>query len=105
MEKDFLEDGLDNESIIKIVIDIQKNVKCASNDKQIEIAKKQLRQTYNTFAERYPMLFEGAFNTDFNFEHFEFMLKMRENIIKDNTSVEDASKVVGQVFFDKYMKK
>ena len=40
MEKDFLEDGLDNESIIKIVIDIQKNVKCASNDKQIEIAKK-----------------------------------------------------------------
>ena len=51
------------------------------------------------------MLFEAAFNTDFNFEHFEFMLKMRENIIKDNTSVEDASKVVGQVFFDKYMKK
>jgi hypothetical protein len=51
------------------------------------------------------MLFEMVTkDAVFDYESFEYFLSMREEIIKQKITSEEASKEVGQVWFDKYYK-
>jgi hypothetical protein len=57
------------------------------------------------FEERYPMLYAMVTKEEgFDYASLEYFLNMRNKIIKNELSVEEASKEVGQVWFDKYYK-
>jgi hypothetical protein len=98
MSKDFVEDGLTNEKIFEIVDDIRKEI-----EKDIDI--NELKKKHMFFYERYPSLFENVTKKNFDYKSFEYMMKMREKIINDMTTSEEASKEIGVKFYNKYQKK
>jgi hypothetical protein len=103
MDKDFLKDGMTNEELIdniKIIIKRKKEISYKDDNEKFEKLKKE----FPKFADRYIMLFEMAIrNEDFDWNSFNYMINMRNKIINDNMTVEDASKKVGQDWYDKYV--
>ena len=105
MDKDFLKDGMTNEELVNIINDILKRKKEITfkddNDKF-----EQLKNEFPKFAERYIMLFEMVIRDgDFDWNSFNYMINMRNKIINNNMTTEEASKKVGQDWYDKYIKK
>jgi hypothetical protein len=101
--KEFINDGLTNEAIIKSVYDvIMKNKEC--KDMNVDEKYEKLKLEFDFFATRYPMLFDLALRDEpFNWDNLNYMLNMRNNIIEDKMTSENASKVVGKEWFDKYV--
>ena len=57
------------------------------------------------FKQRYPMLYDMVTKEEsFDYQSLEYFLKMRENIVQNRMSSDEASKIVGQQWFDKYYK-
>ena len=106
---DFLEDGLLNEEIKNIVQEIilymTENKKKFSSHEDLLNKMKQSIIGLTFFEQRYPMLYAMVTKEEgFNYESLEYFLNMRNKIIKKELSVDEASKKVGQVWFDKYCK-
>ena len=104
MNKEFLKDGLTNEELINTINNIIKRKKEISykddNDKF-----EKLKTEFPQFAERYLMLFEMVIRDgDFDWNSFNYMISMRNKIINNNMTAEEASKKVGQDWYDKYVK-
>jgi hypothetical protein len=107
---EFVSDGLDNESIRSIIKVIMKVIQ----DKKTENPKTAHADIVNSisqddkfkfFIERYPMLFDMITkDAVFDFDSLEYFLSMREEIIKKKITSDEASKQVGQVWFDKFYK-
>lgn len=110
-EPDFLSDGLDNKTICDIVQDIMAIIhdnkgKTAPSPHTEIVNKISSDDKFKFFIERYPMLFDMVTKeTGFEYSSLEYFLSMREEIIKQRITSEEASKQVGQVWFDKYYKK
>lgn len=109
-EPDFLSDGLDNKAICDIVQDIMaiihdnKGNTAPAPHSQI-VNKISSDDKFKFFIERYPMLFDMVTkDAVFDFDSLEYFLSMREEIIKKKITSDEASKQVGQVWFDKYYK-
>jgi len=107
---DFVSDGLDTKEIRDIVQDImiiiQNNKNKASHEDIINNIKNSNDARIKLFTDRYPMLFDMVTKKEgFDYSSFEYFLTMRDKIIKKEITSDDASKVVGQVWFDKYYKK
>lgn len=108
---DFLSDGLDNKAIREVVQDIMSVIhenkgKTPPVPHANLVNKMTQDEKYKFFVDRYPMLFEMVSKeAGFDYSSFEYFLSMREEIIKKNITSEEASKQVGQVWFDKYYKK
>jgi hypothetical protein len=105
---DFLSDGLDNKAICDIVQDIMAII----HDNKGKVPHTQIvnkissDDKFKFFIERYPMLFDMVTKeTGFEYSSLEYFLSMRDEIIKQRITSEEASKQVGQVWFDKYYKK
>lgn len=105
---DFLSDGLDNKAICDIVQDIM----VILHDNKGKVPHAQLvnnisqEEKFKFFIERYPMLFDMVTKeAGFEYSSLEYFLSMRDEIIKQRITSEEASKQVGQVWFDKYYKK
>jgi len=88
-----------NAEIIRII----QEMRHASNLTQKDRAR-IFRRKYPEFAERFSSLFDMACTDDFDIACLESMLKLRERILASQMSVDDASKIVGQGLFDKYVK-
>jgi hypothetical protein len=106
-QPDFLSDGLNNDSIrviVKEILSIIQDKKATTPHTQIvNIITEDTR--FKFFIERYPMLFDMVTkDAVFDNESFEYFLSMRDEIIKNKITSEEASKEVGQVWFDKYYK-
>lgn len=101
-DKTFLEDGLSNAEILKNVKYIREFME-KRDSMNTENKVKFLQGQLSAFYERYPMLFDMATRDDFNFENLNFFLRMREKIIDDKMTAEEASKQVGKIWFDKYV--
>jgi hypothetical protein len=104
-KKDFIEDGLENEEIVRIIKEIlEKKKNGLYKDKNEMDRYEAFKKDYEFFANRYPMLFELVLRNDnFNWDNLYYMLGMRNKIIEDKMTAENASKQVGQVWFDKYV--
>jgi hypothetical protein len=104
MDKDFLKDGLDNDDIIKIVKKIRKVIETPCS-KSYESKVNELQTEYESFIERYPILFDMATRNDnFDWNFFNYFMNMRTKIINDELTTEKASVIVGQNAYDKYVK-
>ena len=104
---DFLSDGMDNKAISDIVQDIM----AILHDNKGKYPHAELvnnitqEEKFKFFIERYPMLFDMVTKeTGFEYSSLEYFLSMREEIIKKKITSDEASKKVGQVWFDKYYK-
>jgi hypothetical protein len=105
MDKDFLKDGLTNEELVNTINNILKRKNEISykddNDKF-----EKLKTEFPKFAERYLMLFEMVIRDgEFDWNSFNYMINMRNKIINNNMTADEASKKVGQDWYDKYVKK
>lgn len=107
---DFVSDGLDTKEIRDIVQDImiiiENNKNKSTHEEIINNIKNSNDVRIKLFTERYPMLFDMVTKKEgFDYSSFEYFLTMRDKIIKKELTSDDASKHVGQVWFDKYYKK
>ena len=93
------ESQLDQDSIRTIVNEIQKTPK--NKEKRVEY----FTIKYPDFADKYPILFVMACREDFDFEKFNYMMRIRGQIATKQRTIEHASVEVGQKFFNMYMKK
>jgi hypothetical protein len=103
MEKDFIKDGMTNEELVITIKEIIKRKnEMVFNDDNDKFEK--LKNEFPKFAERYLMLFELVIrNEEFDWKSFDYMIGMRNKIINDEMTSEEASKKVGQVWFDKHV--
>ena len=98
----FLKDGMTTSEIRKTVLYIREYIEKGGNTSlQDKITK--LKIDYKIFFERYPLLFEMCTRQEFDFNILNYFLQMRENIINNQISNEDASKQIGKEWFDKYV--
>jgi hypothetical protein len=106
-QHDFLSDGLNNDAIrikVKEILSIIQDKKATIPHADIVKIITEDSQ-FNFFIERYPMLFDMITkDAVFDNESFEYFLSMRDEIIKNKVTSEEASKEVGQVWFDKFYK-
>lgn len=107
---DFIKDGMETADIRAMVQDIvlyitENKGKNSSHDELLNKMKKSIEGIL-FFEERYPMLYAMVTKEDgFEYSSLEYFLEMREKIVNNQLTSEQASKVVGQVWFDKYYKK
>ena len=107
---DFIKDGMETDDIRNIVQEImlymtEKKNTYSSHEELLKNMKSSIEGLL-FFEERYPMLYAMVTKEEgFDYNSLEYFLNMRNKIIKNELSVEDASKEVGQVWFDKYYKK
>jgi hypothetical protein len=102
--KEFVQDGLETQEIRKTIMDIRDYIKLHSASMTNESLVETLNKEYDFFSKRYPMLFNMACSAqEFDYESLEYFLNMRDNIINNKISSEEASKQVGQEWFDKFV--
>ena len=107
---DFVKDGMETADIRAMVQDIvlyitENKGKHTSHDELLNKMKKSIEGIL-FFEERYPMLYAMVTKEEgFEYSSLEYFLEMREKIVNNQLTSEQASKVVGQVWFDKYYKK
>jgi hypothetical protein len=86
----------DSETIIQIIKNIQSYP--ATKDERINV----FTEKYSQFAEMYPVLFDMACAPNFDYEKFNYMMKIREQIANKNRTVEHASAEIGNIFYNMY---
>ena len=97
---DYMDDTqLSQDSIKNIISEIQRTPQ--NKEKRVEY----FTLKYADFAERYPILFDMACRDEFDYEKFNYMMRIRGQIEKKERTIEHASVEVGQKFYDMYMKK
>ena len=106
---DFVKDGMETADIKTMVQDIvlymtENKTKYSSHDELLKEMKNSIEGIL-FFEERYPMLYAMVTKEEgFEYSSLEYFLGMLDKIINNKLSSEQASKEVGQVWFDKYYK-
>lgn len=95
-DKSFVNDGMSTPDIRDTVAKIRRVYKTTRESK--------LKSEFSFFVERYPMLYDMCIRDDFNPSFLEYFLLKRDEIINNKISAEDASKKVGQEWFEKFVK-
>lgn len=85
------------DDIINIVETIHNS---ASNTKEREELNKV---KYADFIKRYPILFMMACEDHYDKNILAYMMNMRNRVLNDECSVENASRVIGNKFFNKFV--
>ena len=105
MNKEFISDGMTNDELIEVINNILKRKKEITYNNDNEKYEK-LKNEFPKFAERYIMLFEMVIrDEEFDWKSFNYMINMRNKIINNQMTTEEASKKVGQDWYNKYVNK
>lgn len=100
--KTFVEDGMTTADIRKTVQHIRQYIEKGGST-PLEDRIKKLQQDHAFFVERYPMLFDMCVRPEFDFNSLNYFLQKRDEIIQNKVTTEDASKQIGQEWFNKYV--
>jgi hypothetical protein len=107
-DHDFVKDGMETNEIRIVVQDIMLYIEENRNKmefKEIIASLKDNIDRVEFFEKRYPMLYQMVTKEEgFEYQSLEYFLKMREGIIQNQMTTDEASKIVGQQWFDKYCK-
>jgi len=101
---DFVKDGYTNEKLLEVISEIRKKYDIENED-ITDDNKKDFEKNYKFFIERYPFLSDMSIKKDIDMNRLYYMLTLRQSIIDNKMSFEDASKKVGNDMFDEYHKK
>jgi hypothetical protein len=98
-KRDRLEEhGLDSDEMLRIVSEM-----CAYEGNERR-KRAEFEVKYPDFVDRYPVLFKMACEPNFDVGRFKYMIGLRDDVLSRKTTLEDASKEVGQKMFDVYVK-
>ena len=107
-DHDFVKDGMETNEIRNVVQDIMLYIEEKRNKTEFKDIITSLKDNINRvefFEKRYPMLYQMVTKEEgFEYQSLEYFLKMREGIIQNQMTTDEASKIVGQLWFDKYCK-
>jgi hypothetical protein len=107
-DQDFVKDGMGTLEIRNVVQDIMLYIEENRNKMEFEDIITTLKDNIDKvefFEKRYPMLYQMVIKKEgFEYQSLEYFLKMREGIIQNQMTTDEASKIVGQNWFDKYCK-
>lgn len=101
---EFIKDGYDNEKLIEIIKEIRDKY-VNNNENLTKEVINEIEKNYKFFKDRYPFLFDMSLKKDMNIDTLYYMLKLRQDIVNNDISFEDASKKVGQDIYTKYQEK
>lgn len=101
---DFVKDGYTNEKLLEIISEIRKKYDI-ENTEFTDDNKKDFENNYKFFIERYPFLSDMSVKKDIDMNKLYYMLELRQNIIDNKITFDDASKKVGNEMFEEYHKK
>ena len=99
---DFVKDGYTNTELLEIITEVRKKYNIDNIDSISDIDKKDFEKNYKFFAERYPFLSDMSLKKDINMDTLYYMLDLREKIINNSMTFEDASKKVGNDMYNEY---
>lgn len=103
-DQEFVKDGLQTHDIRKIIKDIRLYIATNKNTKSNDEIVRKLKKDYDFFATRYPMLFSMATKQEeFDYTSLEYFLNMRDRVISNEMSVDQASVQVGEEWFKKHV--
>jgi len=107
-DHNFVKDGMETNEIRNVVQDIMLYIEEKRNKMEFKDIITSLKDNINRvefFEKRYPMLYQMVTKEEgFEYQSLEYFLKMREGIIQNQMTTDEASKIVGQQWFDKYCK-
>ena len=107
-DQEFVKDGMETNEIRNVVQDIMLYIEENRNKMEFEDIITTLKDNIDKvefFEKRYPMLYQMVIKEEgFEYQSLEYFLKMREGIIQNQMTTDEASKIVGQNWFDKYCK-
>lgn len=104
-DKDFIKDGMTNEQIIETIKAVRKRNQEADIRVLNEMDKyNKLKEEFEFFSDRYPMLFDMSTREgEFDWSSLNYFLNMRNRIINNQMSSEEASQKIGKEWFDKFV--
>ena len=85
------------EEILEIIDTIHKSGSSVSEREAIN------KTRFSEFIKRYPMLFMMACEDHYDKSVLSYMMNMRNKVLSDECSVESASRVIGNKFFNKFV--
>lgn len=107
-DHNFVKDGMETNEIRIVVQDIMLYIEENRNKMEFKDIIASLKDSIDRvefFEKRYPMLYQMVTKEEgFEYQSLEYFLKMREGIIQNHMTTDEASKIVGQHWFDKYCK-
>lgn len=107
-DHNFVKDGMETNEIRNVVQDIMLYIEENKNKMEFKDIIATLKDNIDRvefFEKRYPMLYQMVTKEEgFEYQSLEYFLKMREGIIQNQMTTDEASKIVGQQWFDKYCK-
>ena len=92
------DEDMSNEYIMAIVEQITASVGTLKQKQE------RFGREYPTFQKRMPMLFDMACEPNFDMNRLRYMLSLRTKVRENKTSIDAASKEVGQKLFNIYVK-
>jgi len=102
---DFIQDGLTNEKLVETIKEIIKRKEeddCKSLNEMNKYEK--LKKEFEFFSDRYPMLYDMCLRDgEFDWHSLNYFLNMRNRIINNRMTSEEASIRVGKEWFDKFV--
>ncbi len=104
-DKDFIQDGMTNDKIIETIKAIivrkdEADIKLLSEMEKYE----KLKLEFEFFSDRYPMLFDMCTrDSKFDWDSLNYFLNMRNKVINNKMSNEEASVKIGKEWFDKFV--
>ena len=101
---DFVKDGYTNEKLLEIIKEVREKYDIENTDIS-DANKKDFENNYKFFIERYPFLSDMSLKKDIDMDRLYYMLTLRQNIIENKISFDDASKKVGNDMFEEYHEK
>lgn len=102
----FIRDGYTNDELNNKILEIREKYEIEKQIKPLSIELiDDIKKEYSFFEERYPFLFEMILKKDIDNERLNYFLKMREEIINNKITQENASIKIGKEMYDAYMKK
>ena len=104
-DKDFIKDGMTNEQIVETIRAVRKRNQEADIKGLNEMDKyNKLKEEFEFFSDRYPMLFDmSTRDGEFDWSSLNYFLNMRNRIINNQMTSEEASQKVGKEWFDKFV--
>jgi hypothetical protein len=91
------------DDILRIVNEIRAYVDAGTTPNETR-RRQVLEKMYPEFAMRHAHLFTMVCEENFDMDRLQFMLSLRDQVEKKEVSFEDASKTVGEVMFNAYVK-
>jgi hypothetical protein len=90
-------DHWSSEDINRIVLEIQASAATKKDREHIN------RSSYSDFALRYPFIYSMACDDHFDENTFKYMINMRNQVFNKERTIENASGIVGQKFFNTFV--